>query len=684
MGRHFIHWSTKGTIRFQEIDGAMRERHGGGDAVFRGRGKGPSRESTREVTFSEIGLETDPRSLCNADRFPERAPPHGGEAERERCRRGEEGFMRARRSLLIAPGLLVWMVAFGFTACGSPAADSSGAEAGDGGEDTRPVEGGGVGGEAGASAAGGSATDGAVGGAGGDAAVGGIGGEGGVGGQGGEGGASTRVVCDATVADPPDDEFLDTNCDGIDGDAAHAVFVSANGSDAASGTMSAPVRSIHRAQALAAESKFAVYVCNGTYEENVVIAQGARIYGGYDCTRDWVRVKDRAIVRADAGLPLTIDSVAEAVVIERLAFRAPSASPKALGGSSQAGAIIDSSNVALSHVEFVAGDGARGSDGAPGSTPTPPAVVVGGAGADTVLEACEASAPRGLCALNATGGVGAYVACDFNGGKYELEGGSGGLGANLWADLGQSTCMVGEELGGSGSFGRIRVPGRAWSQLKMGGPGAPGAAGVDGVGATAGIGALRGALYTATNNGSDGTWGEPGRPGSGGAGGMSKAPSGDLSCYPTFTPGSGGGQGGVGGCGGSPASGGGGGGGSIGLVIVNSRVALDWVSITTGNGGNGGAGAPGGKGQPGGAPGVAGNAALHFRGEDGAPGGDGGLGGASGPGGGGPSIGILYVGTAPKVTEGTFDIGVPGSGGALAGGGAAPIGVTGELFQLAK
>ena len=592
--------------------------------------------------------------------------------------------MRSCRSLLIAPGLLIWSVCFGFTACGSPAGEPTFGEGGDGGDANGSVQVGGAGGEAGTGDAGSNATAAAVGGAGGDTAVGGAGGDENVGGEGGAGGGSGRVVCDATVPDSPDDDFRDTNCDGIDGDAAHAVFVSTSGSDAAPGTMSAPVRSINQALAMASLSKLAVYVCNATYTENVVLEAGARIYGGYDCTRDWVRVKDRAIVRVEAGLPLRIDSVAEAVVVDRLAFRAQRASQVTAGGSSQAGAIVNSSAVTLSHVEFVAGDGASGSDGAPGGTPKLPAGVVGGAGADTALETCEASGPQGLCALTATGGVGAYVACDFNGGKYEMEGGSGGPGANLWLDLGRSTCMFGGELGGPGSFGRIRVPGRGWSQLKSGGPGVPGAAGIDGAGASAGIGSLRGGLYSATNSGADGSWGEPGRPGSGGAGGVSKAPSGDLSCYPVFTPGSGGGQGGVGGCGGSPATGGRGGGGSIALAIVNSRVVLDRVSVATGNGGNGGSGAPGGKGQPGGAPGVSGNAALHFRGEDGAPGGDGGLGGASGPGGGGPSIGILYVGTAPKIVEGTFDIGVPGSGGALAGGGAAPIGVTGELYQLAN
>ena len=43
--------------------------------------------------------------------------------------------------------------------------------------------------------------------------------------------------------DEPDEEFADTDCDGINGEALRAVFVSPQGSDAASGDMASPVQS---------------------------------------------------------------------------------------------------------------------------------------------------------------------------------------------------------------------------------------------------------------------------------------------------------------------------------------------------------------------------------------------------------------------------------------------------------
>src|SRR5262249_60826684 len=40
--------------------------------------------------------------------------------------------------------------------------------------------------------------------------------------------------------DTPDLKFVDSNCDGIDGDAKNAVFVAPDGNDAAPGTMKRP------------------------------------------------------------------------------------------------------------------------------------------------------------------------------------------------------------------------------------------------------------------------------------------------------------------------------------------------------------------------------------------------------------------------------------------------------------
>jgi hypothetical protein len=45
---------------------------------------------------------------------------------------------------------------------------------------------------------------------------------------------------------------------------------------------------------------------------------------------------------------------------------------------------------------------------------------------------------------------------------------------------------------------------------------------------------------------------------------------------------------------------------------------------------------------------------------------------------------VLYVGAAPAVSNVEFSLGVPGNGGALAGGSPAAIGVTASMYALAK
>src|SRR5690606_23863650 len=106
--------------------------------------------------------------------------------------------------------------------------------------------------------------------------------------------------------DAPDDDFEDTNCDGIDGDASQAIFVSTTGSDEAAGSRTEPVRTLQHAIELASEQRKDVFVCDGAYTENVVIEQPVSLYGGYDCNSDWRRIRDRAIVEPESGVPLSI------------------------------------------------------------------------------------------------------------------------------------------------------------------------------------------------------------------------------------------------------------------------------------------------------------------------------------------------------------------------------------------
>lgn len=96
------------------------------------------------------------------------------------------------------------------------------------------------------------------------------------------GGAGVAHVCGAcpNCEDLPDDDALDTNCDGVDGDASRAVFVdAAGGSDANPGTRTAPVKTLSRAQVIGRPQ---LLVSTGTHAGALVLRGAASIHGGYD------------------------------------------------------------------------------------------------------------------------------------------------------------------------------------------------------------------------------------------------------------------------------------------------------------------------------------------------------------------------------------------------------------------
>ena len=90
--------------------------------------------------------------------------------------------------------------------------------------------------------------------------------------------------------DKPDLAFVDQNCDGIDGDASKALFVSVAGSDRNPGTREQPQRSVNAAVAAASGSGRDVYVTAGSYDKGsgVAAAGGVGIYGGYSAA-NWSR-----------------------------------------------------------------------------------------------------------------------------------------------------------------------------------------------------------------------------------------------------------------------------------------------------------------------------------------------------------------------------------------------------------
>lgn len=556
---------------------------------------------------------------------------------------------------------VIGMAAFAAIACGSD----------NGGGPSEPEGSAGAGGESGMSGGG----------------FGGMAGGGGEGalGSGGTAGAMPSGCTPSGDVDAPDEEFQDSNCDGIDGDAQAAVFVSPEGFDDALGTMEEPVQSLGRAIELATEDGRAVYACNGTYRENLNITTPVAIYGGYDCARGWRRIKDRAVVESGTGVPLSVVAVDGLVHIERMAFRAlDGVTP---GQSSQAGAVVDSTNVELVRVELTTGDGAAGQAGAPG-TPGTDAPTAGArlcaAGADTSTARCDGAAPTTLCDRYASGGYNpdAEHRC-MTGTFYVTRGGGGGRGGNTFRALDRLECMPNgsSDLGLAGSPGQY-LDGTQWVDIPTAELGRPGADGEDGASAGLGVGDIEGGLYVASNSGTVGSDGDHGRPGRGGKGGDSTGGGPDI-CRTGFSPASGGGQGGTAGCAGTGAMAGGGGGGAIGLVIVNGVVRLSFPRFVIGDGGAGGDGALGGEGKPGMAPGAAGAAySGSFMGQPGQAGGRGGDGGDGGAGGGGPSIAILYLGTAPAVSDAVYSLGLPGSGGLATSLGDAPPGVTGEVVNF--
>lgn len=468
--------------------------------------------------------------------------------------------------------------------------------------------------------------------------------------------------------DRPDDDFADTNCDGIDGDVTQAVFVAPSGSDSAAGSMSAPVATLSKAVELAQAAQKDVYVCNGTYAENVVVdTTGVALYGGYDCTKSWSRGSERAVVAPGSGIPLLIKS-ADNTTIDRIELSASEGVDP--GESSVAASVEASTGVVFNRAELIAKDGAAGQSGdvVPSAATAPAPSGLNGTSLSVTSVCPRNNPPVGPCTTVAAGGM-TYVSTKCPGDPLEYIGGSGGLGGNVHLNKaptkggsGTPKGAPGGQLGGAGSPGK---PGAA------GEPGEPGGK----------IGSIVDGVYVASNAGTNATAGKTGEPGGGGSGGVG-------GCVPdvcgSYIVGTGGGQGGYPGCGGAGGKAGGGGGASIALITTDSSVTITWSKLRTGTGGAGGAPSDGVQGQ---VRGKGGNAGLCFgsgcaQGKPGGDGGNGGKGGPGGPGGGGPAIGILTLGTAPSMTNVTFDVGAPGKGASGFNGKDGADGETGSTVSL--
>ena len=438
--------------------------------------------------------------------------------------------------------------------------------------------------------------------------------------------------------DLPDLKFIDSNCDGIDGDEKKAIFAAENGKDTNAGTKAAPKRQISAAVATAKAAGKDVYAATGAYER-VAAATGVGIYGGY-ASDTWKR--GLTPVTKISGSPEGVFAdEATQVTLQLLAVNGPNAT--APGISSYGIRAIHGSKLTLQRVDVTAGNGGIGPTGSDGTR-----------GADASVGGNGAVGAKN-CADNARRPAGAGG--DSPAGRPGGKGGDGGKGGN------GAPGVVGR-LGTAGGPG-----GKGGSKPLNGEPGEDGSKGEAGLVGEGGTNSTT--LASATWRGINGSFGRIGGAGNGGGGGGGGGYK-KNGLFQSDWVGSGGGGGGGGGAPGGPGDGGGYGGGSFGVYLSDSAIVATSGSITTGQGGTGGRGGDGGRGGFGGGGGhdVGFPCGHGGRGGKGGNGGDGGDGGAGGGGAGGPSIAVMKVGASTStLAEVTIALGTPGKGGPTGGRG---------------
>ena len=443
-----------------------------------------------------------------------------------------------------------------------------------------------------------------------------------------------EAVLDATIPDgdagadgpvvAPRDPCVDkpTSSECVTNDSAIFVSKSAapNGAD---GTIAKPFPSIVTALGKVTGEKKRIYVCEGTYEEQVAIGTvPSTLIGGLACDFRTAGAKPR--IKPTSGVALGIAKVGGASVIDIIVEAA--SDPNASGSSAVGVFITESTDILLRGVEIIAGAGQPGVDGTDASltanhpnVQAPFGVAGGSGGAAGIANACTACVD----------------------GTKSIAGNGAGYSPQSFAASGDSTPKVKSPKVNGGTSG---------VSCTAGTEGSHGDAGDKATGGT-----VPGTLAAKSWNDRAKTAvdGKNGGPGQGGGGG------GALS-----TGSGGGGSGACGGCGGKGGGAGTDGGSSIGVLVFQStKVVFEKSTITTAAGGKGGNGGDGQKGQEAPADGALGGGSGACKG---GAGGHGAGGGGGGGGVGGYSVPIAYLGEAPTTQETTLTPGTagdPGTGG---------------------
>jgi hypothetical protein len=504
--------------------------------------------------------------------------------------------------------------------------------------------------------------------------------------------------CECTVtslrddpAQADDENALDDNCDGADGETRHGYYVAVDGDDTGPGSPTRPFASVDRATRAAAESltdsepRPHVYVASGTYTEVVHVRAGVQLHGGYrsdflarnpDEFAVSLVAPPESVERFGAALIVDVDGDVETLV-EGFYVRG---FDMAEVGRPAIGALVERSSAALSlrDLRVQAGRVAAGRPGDNGAAAAARAAA-GGDGESPRASFEDASHACSMITDNRTqGGRGGQNTCadtDVSGGTggsafcpeqralaedglrgLGTGGGAPGLGGtHVDAPVRDSEVCSGVCCG----LADFNVP-AVYRQATPGDNGAQGRDGVSGAACADPLGSFDGAAWV-PGNAADGTDGTPGAGGGGGGAGggvvMDWTPG---VCEFVDGLGGAGGGGGAGGCGGRAGMAGRSAAPVIGLWLALSSSdrapQLSGLMIETGpaaDGGDGGAGGDGAIGGSGGRARVAAAEALATptlagaaSGQRGGHGGKGGNGGSGGGGCGGSSIGVWLSGSA--------------------------------------
>ena len=407
------------------------------------------------------------------------------------------------------------------------------------------------------------------------------------------------------------------------------VFVAKDGAAQNPGTRKSPLASITEAIAKAKADKKSVFVCEGTYEETLEIANGVSIIGGFDCSgSEWKQTNKKSVLDSASSPAIHADKISTPTRIDGFDVKVPDATTPS--GSSIAVIVLDSNALTFANGTITAGAGMKGDDGVEGEQLALVPVSAPGGGTDWMP---AAPVPR-----------------------EHLPGGAGAVGKCVHPD----GSLYAETRGGSGCTSGIytrpyaNVP---WSRLeapRYGTAPTPSTRVVHGIDGASGTMGSFGAEGFSPADGAVGTSGSLGMGGYGGFSDDAPPPHTLVEgySYGVARPG-----GGLGGCPGLAGTAGKGGGASIGILAIRSPLRLDSLTVTSAAGGAGGKGTFGSRETNGTNGAYDGSAQAHSK-----PGEAGGRAGVSGSGAGGPSIGIAHEGGAPVLTASTATAGAAGEG----------------------